>query len=44
MSGPQDAISPVHRTAISAAAMRAAHQIGADDPKIFVDGLCRWPT
>lgn len=37
MSGSRDILSPVHRTAVSAAAMRAAHQLRAAEPKIFID-------
>lgn len=37
MSASRSILSPVHRTAISAAAMRAAHQLSAAEPKIFMD-------
>ncbi|MDE2301087.1 MAG: class I SAM-dependent methyltransferase [Sphingomonadales bacterium] len=36
---PDDAISDLHRTAIAAAALRAAHAIAGAEPKIFCDDL-----
>jgi len=39
MSVPQNALSSVHRTAINAAAMRAAHLLRPGEPKIFSDAF-----
>jgi methyltransferase (TIGR00027 family) len=38
-SASQDLLSGVHRTALSAAALRAAHALVGAEPKIFVDEL-----
>lgn len=39
MSQSKDALSGVHRTALSAAALRAAHTLAGAEPKIFRDDL-----